>query len=498
MGNLNNSLVLIGFSCLTILLGRNSLVAQEYFGLGLHFAPPIRIDNCCNAYVEVKPIIVPAYSFTFRKMWENKNEKEWFYELGITTMGLGVNMESYLNDTQSVWIEYNMTHTGFPSLLFGGGRVFSFRGKSLGHDLSLGLEGSFRIAHELKGLRAKNFGLTRLNADITFPVFLRLNAGYGFHFKFLRNIPFYVQIYGNVSVQDIARGPQYLRDPSTGIINEEGKYKLNNSEVGLKLFANTDINYNKHKWVKKEKLPKEKRNQPLAYRISVEGQTYKPPATKYYIPKIDSFSLTGLPITFTQQAGIKTEFLHPGNTRWAAVLGVSFGITTISNHFKTTSSFTRLGWDINSTTGSPIGFHFIPNVGIAYNHSAGKKRIQHTVSSTLVVPLSKEDIINFIPDGMDPSLPPHLWPQILWAEINYKYGRSSTLFGVEYQPELLVHADERFFYGIGMVFNYTSGVIAQGRATVDNGRSQYYGGIIQNFSKIGVSLRLGWNSSPRN
>jgi hypothetical protein len=69
---------------------------------------------------------------------------------------------------------------------------------------------------------------------------------------------------------------------------------------------------------------------------------------------------------------------------------------------------------------------------------------------------------------------------------------------LEYQTELLVNLDKRFFYGIGLVFNLSSGVIAQGRAIVDNGRTQYYGGIIQNFSKIGVTARIGWNSVRKN
>lgn len=494
MGGRNNPILLIAFCCFVLLLERNFLVAQESIGVGVHFAPPIRIDNCCNAFVEVKPIVVPAYSFSFRKAGVNKKGKEWFYEFGLTTMGVGVNMTNYLNDTSSVWITYNMTHTGFPSLLFGGGRVFSLRGRTMDHDLSLGFEGSYRIAHELRGLKAINFGLTRLNADITFPVFLRLNAGYGLHIKILQNIPCYFQVYGNVSVQDIARSPQYLRDPSTGVINDEGKYKLNNSEVGLKMFVNTDISYNQHKWVKKKESPKEKNNKLHAFRLSIEGQLYTPPATKYFIPKVDSFSLTGIPITFTHQAGIKTEFLHPGNLRWATVLGVGFGITTISTDFKADAAFTRLGREIISTTGSPVGLHLIPNIGIGYIHPIGKKRIQHTLSSTLVFPLSKEKKISFIPDGMDPMLPPHLWPQILWAKIDHKYGRSSALLGLEYQPELLIQSEERFFIGVGLVFNCSAGIISQGRVTVDNGRTQYYGGMTQPFSKIGVTARIGWNS----
>lgn len=484
------------FICAIMLLCCNFLAAQEYLGLGIHTAPPIRIDNCCNSYVEVKPILSPAYSFTFKKIWKNRKEKTWHYEIGITTIGLGVNVKNYFNDTISVWDEFKLTHFGFPSILFGVGRIYPIRTKGLNHDLSFGLEGSYRLAHELQLLNSENFSLARANMDITFPFFLRFNGGYGVHIKFLRNIPFYLQAYVNASFQDIARSPQYLRDPSTGFINEAGKYKLNNSEIGLKLFANTDINYNKHKWVKKEKTSRNK--ELVGYRISFEGQTYIPPTTKYFIPKVDSFSLNGVKITFTYQAGIKTEILHPRNPNWATIFGVGLGITYISNQFKAIPSFTRTGWDIDLARGTGIGIHLIPNLGLAYKHPIGNKHFQHSISATIVIPTTKESRQIFVYDGIDPTLPPHLWKNILLADVNHKYGRSSTLLGIEYQPEFLVHADERFFYGIGMVFNYSSGVIAQGRATVDNGRTQYYGGIIQNFSKIGLTLRIGWNSSPRN
>ena len=295
------------FAFLILFLFCNFLWAQEFLGAGFHFAPPVRISNCCNPFVEAKPVLIPAYSFTFRKMWENKKGRNWYYEAGLTTMPVGVKAKDYPNDSLNTWSYSNLYHTAFPSIVFGMGRVFPISGKQLKQDFALGLEGSIKIVHGVTS-SSPNFGLEYSAEDEPFPLYLRVNAGYGMHVKLLRNIPIYIQAYTNLSFQNIIKAPQYLRNPVTGLI-EEGKYTLNNSEIGIKIFANTDVNYFKLKWVKKAKGPKG----PAIFRISIEGQTYRPPATEYWIPKVDSFSLTGHKYTFTQQAGIKAEFPHPRN-----------------------------------------------------------------------------------------------------------------------------------------------------------------------------------------
>ncbi|MBK6901525.1 MAG: hypothetical protein IPH04_01590 [Saprospirales bacterium] len=482
------------FSCCFFLgLFQNSLAAQEYLGFGVHFAPPIRIDNCCNSYLDVKPIVVPAYSFTFRKMWENKKGNKWYYELGMTSMGIGANIRVYFNDTVSVWGKTNMVHAGFPSILFGGGRVFSLGKKTMKHDFSLGLEGSYKIAHTLI-YSYPLFELGFSSSDEPLPLFLRLSAGYGRHVKLLRNVPVYLQVYSNLSFQNIIRAPQYIKDLGSGQIEEDGKYRLNNSEIGIKIFANTDVNYNKTKWVNRPVGPKG----PRLYRISMEGQIYMPSVTEYYIPQVDSFSLNGVNFSLSTQIGIKSEFPHPKNNNWATILGLGLGVTTITTHLKAIPSFTREGMEIDSPKGSLVGLHLVPIVGLAYKHPIGKAYLQHSFSTSFVTPVTKDNDQIVVIEKLQPGVPPELWTTLLRGEVDNKYGRSTVLFGLEYQPELLFHLDERFFYGIGLVFNISDGDVAHGRVTVDNGRTAYYGAIFQKFSKIGLTARMGWNSSPRN
>lgn len=467
------------------------LLAQGQLGIGVHFAPPVQIDNCCNTFVQVKPVLVPAYSLGYRRLMGR-----WYVEGGFTTMGLGINLQNYFNDTVTIWGEFTETHLGFPSFFLGGGAIFPLASKKLKHDLAFGLEGSYRLAHSLGGFHSANFGLSYSGRDVTSPFFIRLMAGYGIQDTLFSRIPFHLQAYGKLSFQQIARGPQFVRDPSTDQINEEGKYGLNNSEIGLKIFINTNHSLNGPIPVRKEKARKEKSPKPLAYRLSAEAQLYIPPATTYFIPQaVDSFSLKGLPFTFTQQAGVKMELFNPENDRWVLVSGVHYGITMISMHFEANPSFTRRGESIDFAQGSVISNYLMPNAGLAYIHPAGNKHIQHALSATLVIPLERESRGTLLFDGADQSLPPDLWPVILKTYVDYDYGRSGALLGLEYQPELLFSLDKRFFCGIGLVFNISSGVIAQGRATVDNGRTRYNGAIIQEFSKIGLTLRVGWNAA---
>lgn len=49
------------------------------------------------------------------------------------------------------------------------------------------------------------------------------------------------------------------------------------------------------------------------------------------------------------------------------------------------------------------------------------------------------------------------------------------------------------FLALGLVANYSQGVMSQGHFTVSNHQSTYYGASIQHFSKLGVTLRIGLN-----
>jgi hypothetical protein len=469
--------------------------AQRYLGAGVHFAPPVRIDYCCNPWLQYKPVVIPAVSFSYKKVWENKRKRKWYREIGLTTIGLNFNEQIYFNDTVSVWSEFNIGHVGFPSVTFGMGRVFALPGRKIKPEFSIGLEGSFRISHDLGGITAGNsFGIGYSVGEVTFPLFLRLNAGYAVHFKVFNQVPGHLQIYTKLSFQDIARGPQYLVDPVTGVASE-GTYRLNNSELGLKIYADIGKEHYKINWEKSKKGPKRKKGGRSNYRLSVDGQIYVPPATEYFIPKVDSFSLTGLKFSLTNQIGIKAEIIHYKNEDWSTLLGIGVGKTTNTTHFIATPSFTTTGQLIDTPNGGYIGNYLIPNIGLAYKHPLGSRYLQHSVSATFAVPVTKQEAVIQVVERAYLTLPPHLAPKLLDGEFNNKYGRNNVLFGLEYQPEILFHLDKRLFYGFGLVFNYSPGAIAIGRVTVNNEQTQYYGGMTQGFSKIGITARVGWNSS---
>ncbi|MBK7336348.1 MAG: hypothetical protein IPJ00_09335 [Saprospirales bacterium] len=390
--------------------------------------------------MEAKPVSIPAYSFTFRKMWENKKGKTWYYETGLTTMPVGVKAKEYPNDSLNTWSYSTFYHTAFPSIVFGIGRVFPISGKQIKQDLALGLEGSIKIVHGVTS-SSPNFGLEYSAEDEPFPLYLRVNTGYGMHVKLLRNIPIYIQAYTNLSFQNIIKAPHYLRNPVTGLI-EEGKYTLNNSEIGIKIFANTDVNYNKLKWVKRAKGPKG----PAVFRVSLEAQTYVPPATEYWIPKVDSFSLIGHKYTFTQQAGIKAELPHSRNKHWAMVASFGVGLNTFSSHFTAIPSYTREGKAADSGPhGSMTGLHLIPGIGLAYKHPVGNSYLQHSVAATFVIPVSQDNQVFEFIEKYDPNVSPFLQTALMRGQIDYRLGRSKILAGLEYQPELLFHLDKRFF-----------------------------------------------------
>ncbi len=472
------------------------ILGQNYLGMGGHVAPPITISNCCNSYVDVKPILAPAYSLSYKKIWGRKKGDKWYLEAGGYKMGLGFNFKRYSNDTLNVWTESNIRHVGFPSIFIGAGKYF-YLNKKRSRAFSAGLDGAFRIVHDYGGFFNSRFGLTESLDDHTFPFSLRLNAGYNIHCKVFRQVPIHVQFYTKLSFQAIARSPQYIVDPITGERNEDGKYSLNNSELGVKLYADLGKEYYKIDWEKERKKTKVKRTGRANIRWSVEGQLYAPDRTEYYIPQVpDSFSLKGVKISLANQINVKSEVVHFKNQDWATVFAIGLGQTSSTTHFIAQPAFTRDSQLIDNPTGGPIGWHLIPSLGLAHKHAFGKKQLQHSLSVTLVIPITKEDDLIIMDERPFRLLPDHS-PHLLDGDISHRYGRNDVLFGLEYQPEILFRMDNRVFMGLGLVFNYSWGVIAHGRVTVDNEQTQYYGGITQGFSKIGITARVGWNSQKQ-
>jgi hypothetical protein len=482
---LKNHLSWWTLSCAIILLHFN-LPAQSYLGIGWHAGMPIKFDNCCNPYFQAKPVPVSSFSLTYKREILSKKKDKWFYEIGLTSAGLGYNTVEHENDTTHItpWGLYKVRHRGFPSVLLGFGRTIGLKNN---HKFALGLEGSYRISHTMGGYISTAFSLEYAVADLTFPLFLRANLGYAIPFKLFGQIPAHLLFYTKISAQDIAKGPQFIRDQVTGSINRDGKYTLNNSEAGVQFYLDIGKqHYNFLDRPPKERKEKVNRSGKTKIKYSIDLQLYSPRPTKYYIPQVDSFSLSGLKTSMTSQIGLRAEFVHFRNTNWSTVVSVGIGRTTETHHFKAIPAFTRDGSSIDAAWGGPIGSYAIQNVGFAYKHDLGKKKLQHTLSICAVEPITK------YANGFAISDNSSLYSNIIEGEFLEKYGHHKLLAGVEYNPEILFKMHKRVFFGLGMVFNYTWGVMANGRATVSNGTTTYYGGMLQKFSKIGISARMGF------
>ncbi len=470
--------------------------AQTFLGLGTHIQPPVHIDHCCNSFVEVTPGVVPGFSATIKRRWKNAKDKAWYYEFGLQNVGVKVRVVDYLNKQVGVWIDSMLDHIGFPSALFGLGRIFSLTEGKYQSEAALGIESSYRISHTLGLLGTHSFALDYLGEEVTFPLFLRLHLGYAIRFKFFDKIPGHIQLYTNLSLQKIARGPHTLLNPETGVA-VEGIYYLNNSEVGIKIF--TDLSKEHYSFPLIEK----KRNKQGAglkkkARWSLEGQLYRPPPTDYFIPQVDSFSVSGLNISSTLQIGVKTEFFNFRNERWSTLVSLGVGVTTQTDQFIAIAEFTRDGLPLNNLSGlSPLGVHLIPGVGIAYKHLIEEILFQHTFSTTYAIPLTKEDDTIFASEASLFQFGAPISSNLFVAEFSHKYGRNRFLFGLEYQPEWVLNPGKPIFFALGLVFNYSWGIISQGRVTVNNGRTRYNGGITQRFSKIGITARIGFNPNNK-
>lgn len=205
------------------------------------------------------------------------------------------------------------------------------------------------------------------------------------------------------------------------------------------------------------------------------------------MPPVDSFSLRGMKLQPTAQIGVKVEFVHFKNPNWSTVLAFGTGRVNESRHFTATADYAPGGVVVEpSPVSSPIGRYLIQNIGLSYKHGWGKRKLQHTLTACAVEPIEKyaSGYALFVRGDMQNPL--------LEGEFSEKYPHHKLALGLEYSPELLLHTHKRVFFGLGMVFNYSWGVLVQGRATVSNGTTTYYGGMLQRFSKIGITARMGF------
>ncbi len=219
--------------------------------------------------------------------------------------------------------------------------------------------------------------------------------------------------------------------------------------------------------------------------MQTQGDFERP--TQYYMPQVDSFSLRGMKSSPTSQIGIKAEFVHFRNTNWSTVVILGTGILNESRRFSAQAAYSPNGLPIEPTAASsPLSRYLIQNIGLAYQHDLKRKKLKHTLTVCAVQPIEKYSTSFGLKTGGNQSQP------IFEGRINEDYFHHKSAFGLEYNPELLLHTHKRVYFGLGMVFNYSWGVLAQGRATVTNGRTTYYGGMLQRFSKIGITASMGF------
>ncbi len=479
-------------SIILILGYQTNLVAQNYLGIGWHLGMPVKFDNCCNALFQAYPFPTSSFSLTFKTEHINKNKKKWHYEIGLTTTAMGFTKVEHENDTLSQvygygpWTTFKQREIPFPSILYGMGRNVKLKNN---HELLFGLEASFRWTYVFGGSYSRAFTLDDPSKESNFPLFLRANIGYTVPLKLLKQIPAHLLFYSKISAQNIAKGGQYIQDPITGVTNYDGKYRLNNSEAGIQFYVNLGKeHYNFLDNPPKPRKPKAKRTGKSLVRLSVEQQLYASRPTQFYVPQVDSFSLKGHYGSITPQISLKAEFVHFRNRNWATVVGFGTGRVMESRNFKAKASYSPDGAAVKGGLAfSPIGRYLIQNIGLSYKHDWGKRKLQHTLTASITEPVEKYASGYMLLVGNNNAL-----DTILTGEFHERFFHHKVLFGIEYSPEFLSHVNKRVYFGLGMVFNYSWGQLAQGRVTISNGKTTYYGGMVQQMGKIGFTARMGF------
>lgn len=476
-------LICIGLAWMAVNVRVNG---QNYLGLGMHLTPPVYLQYTRNPYVIASPRPGVAFSVTFKKEWIYRSGRKWYGEAGLTTQGLLYKQVDYFGDSTSIWSDFPNRHTGYPSILVGGGHT-SRIGRS-GNEFSSGLEASYLIAQDLDFLASKSFGIQNHPLkDATFPLFLRLNLAFQREIHLSGPFSGQFQVYTSLSVQNFTKGSQFIRNLKNGT-SQEGNYHVNNSEFGLKFFTTRNkknvrvISSNRSRTA----VLAEKEQQVKA-RISLSSQFFNPSRTVYHIPQVDSFSVKGKAFSVTHQFGLLVEIPFRKHPLWSTVFGAGVSRRASSLVFSSQAAFSADQFPVSvEKTISGLGLYSIFQLGLSHWQVFGRQIISHTLSMTAVVPLEKENVRFDVPLSSAGNGQP-----VLEGLVAYDYGREKVVFGLEYNPEVYFKLSHGTFIAMGLVVNYSNGVLAQGKFRVSNDQTTYYGASLQRFSKIGISARVG-------
>lgn len=495
MGGCNCTLPSLSKIALTLTIiycNTSFLSAQDYLGIGLHLTPPVVFDATNTPYVQVKAQPGIGGSFTYKKEWVVKKNGTWYVEAGPTLQGLRYYQVSYVGDSSTIWSDFVNQHTGFPSILAGAGRTWLFGNSK--NRFSIGGELLFLITQDLDSIYSYDFSLFNhpIN-DAVSPFFPRFNLAYSRDMRFFRTILGRFQIYSTLSFQNITKGTQYILDRETGAY-KEGRYHVNNSEFGIKLFTTLNKNISKKLTdvasVEDVILAHSERKK--KFRISLNGQLVRVPKTIYHIPQVDSFTISSRPIMLPQ-IGLLAEIPFKKNHLWSAVLGFGLGKRAGTLVFKSDGGFPSHGQPIYFEQSIDIGNYGIVNAGLSRRHTINGWVLSHTLTTSAVLPLENENVYLGVPLIANSIQPIPFEDAILEGWIDHANGRENVVVGIEYNPEMIFTLRKPVFIGLGLVANYSfGGVIGHGTYKVYNDYTTYYGASLQKFAKLGVSLRLGF------
>lgn len=473
----------------------NSISAQTYIGVGLHLTPPVEFSSKGHPYLMLQPRAGIGYSFTLKKEWAHRKRNQWYAETGLTTQGLRYYQNNLIGDSVTIWSDFNINFIAYPAVLLGGGYQFGIGKKE--DAIALGLEGSFQVTQVVGGAVNSAFSIEHhpLN-DAVFPLFLRLNLAYKHPFYWGNYFGGHFQFYTLLSAQKVTQGSTAMANLITGGF-EAGRYTINNSELGVKMFIGLKAPDKKRGLAvaakRAERLVVAKED-PTRMRLSAYGQFFRLPETVFHVPQVtDSFTLTSAGRNMTAQGGVQIEIPFRKDPRWAFIMGLGLGQRGSSMRFLSDGRFPLDGQPVGREYNiHGYGLYGSLNAGISRRRRLFRIPCAHTFSLSFTAPLQREFRIIQVPLTSNGTDFPVVNP-ILDGRIDAGLGRASLMMGFEYNPEIILPVDKDFFVALGVVFNWTRGVMAQGAYTVSNQHTTYYGAMLQEFGKIGVTARFGLN-----
>jgi hypothetical protein len=473
------TLFFLAISCATF-----KASAQTYLGAGIHISPTVQFLVTQSRYVKIVPKHGVGYAISGRKEYAFRKKIKTYGELLISSRTLKFYQVQYSNDSVNIWSDWHDTHTGFFTLNAEVGGIYKINQ----FGLSLGLNVGFMPELTHGGSYSVRFDIDP-DRKTTSSFRMQLNLGVEREFWLTNHLKGKARVFMGLSPQDVVNGYTRISTETGTKIN---KFHMNNSILGFSLYSNMKKQTQRRAIKPATTLEEKYFAERSQNQFSIELLFFKPPATVYHVPIIDQFKLSGQNVLAGRQLNLvhTRNFIH--NPLWGIRSHIGIGQSAVRFEFNADSLFTSDNQPMTLNTKPSTPLFIEAASGITRSFVQRKFILKQSLLGTLAYFTPEKPAYLGVPLASNLQDLPPFTNAILEGSIDDSNGRSRIVPGFELRSDICFEFRNHHSLSVGLVINKSYGVVRHGTYKINGKNSLYYGALLQNHGKIGISMAYGF------